>query len=271
MPLLDRLEDTYEGFQDTLLGRMVEILCTPMEEGKLQFNYIGYIGHSAHQIIHVPTLAESTAPGQAGAPDRSYALTLTAWILHLLQLADDSQMTEGVVKTCLVAPNTGYAPFFSRALGSSRADPDPLLPRHPCSSLALLDALSKADDSLAATIQPLVRVLRNADSGLATTLTNDSASDALDEMERRMVQLSARVAVSHGWFRTLLSSVCRESKTDWQPGVMQAKPAAAVVVANGVGGASGRGWQRMAGFAPAPIGALPAGGLRELDLAPLVG
>lgn len=39
MPLLDRLDDLYEGFQEVLLARMVELLCASTSEGKLHLTW----------------------------------------------------------------------------------------------------------------------------------------------------------------------------------------------------------------------------------------
>ena len=110
------MDDQYEGFIDVLVARMIELLSVNAEP--------------------------EAGSVQTGVVDRSFALTLSAWVAHLLQTSDDPTMTESVVKSCLLASSPNC--------------------------LALLDSLTKADDELAAQVRPLINVVRNADSGMVS-------------------------------------------------------------------------------------------------------
>lgn len=86
------------------------------------------------------------------------------------------------------------------------------------STLILLDTLAKGNSSLASVVQPLLHVLRNADSGLVrslsvythvrqiymitddvcrkdVTMSNDEAKTGLELMEARMLEMEARLQV----------------------------------------------------------------------------
>lgn len=69
-------------------------------------------------------------------------------------------MTETVVKACLLASSTKLV-FYELFSTTKLTPPAP-------STLALLESLTRADDQLAATVKPLINVLRNADSGLVS-------------------------------------------------------------------------------------------------------
>ncbi|KAK4698133.1 ribosomal biogenesis protein LAS1, partial [Phenoliferia sp. Uapishka_3] len=194
-PILARMSDAYETFMDVLLARAVELLAEP----------------------------ESPGEGQE-ANDPSYALTLTAWVIHFLQAADDPLVTEGVVKTCLLTPSQG--------------------------TLALLDALVKADASLADTVRPLVNVLRNSDSGLTASLTADVASAKLDEMEKRLREFEAQLQGEDSGTKPL--------------------PTRATGTAGHHLTTANAHWKEVADWKPCPIGSLPSGGFKSLDLPPRI-
>ncbi|ORY52195.1 Las1-like-domain-containing protein [Leucosporidium creatinivorum] len=188
-PIIFRMDDAYEGFVDVLVGRMVELL----------------------SVNNDPELGA----GPTGVVDRSYALTLSAWVVHFLQASEDPQMTETVVKACLLASSTN--------------------------TLALLDSLTKANDQLAATVKPLINVLRNADSGLSASITDDDATDKLAEMEQRMLELEARMQGPS-------AKASRKQAT--------AAPSQPLKT----------GWKLAENWKPCPIGALPGGKVGNLDL-----
>lgn len=195
------MSDAYETFMDVLLARAVELLSEPESPA-------GAASHPSGSR----SLADPECTGEGPeVNDSTYALTLTAWIVHFLQAADDPVVTEGVVKSCLMTPSPGYATALFL--------PNPMLTIRPPthSTLSLLDALVKADPSLAESVRPLVNVLRNSDSGLvsphscaepprselltspplsqASSLTPDAAAAKLDEMEARLRQFEARLQV----------------------------------------------------------------------------
>lgn len=80
-PLLSRLDEQYDSFSEALLARMVDVLGTA-----------------------TPATSDA-APGAAGIVDKSYAQTISVWIVHLLQSSEDPAATEMVVKSCLTVAN----------------------------------------------------------------------------------------------------------------------------------------------------------------------
>ena len=69
---------------------------------------------SRTRLVRISLLAQcldanlATGEGEGlEANDSTYPLTLTAWVVHFLQAADDPIVTEGVVKSCLMTPSPG--------------------------------------------------------------------------------------------------------------------------------------------------------------------
>lgn len=178
------MDEQYDGFIDILVNRMVEML---------SYN----------------TEPEAGTPAQSGVVDRSFALTLSAWVAHLLQTSEDPSMTETVVKSCLLSSSTNC--------------------------LALLDSLTKTDGQLAAQVRPLINVVRNADSGMVSlspfsnhteaefsiypqtmSIADDDAMDKLAEMEQRMLELDARMQVGRlchlSWQQTDISTTAERGQ-----------------------------------------------------------
>ncbi|KAL8279387.1 hypothetical protein RQP46_008199 [Phenoliferia psychrophenolica] len=188
-PILARMSDAYETFMEVLLARAVELL---------------------------------SEPESPEANDSTYPLTLTAWIVHFLQAADDPVVTEGVIKSCLMTPSPG--------------------------TLALLDALVKADPSLADSVRPLVNVLRNSDSGLTSAITPDAATAKLEEMEARLREF--------------------EAKLQGESVVPKLVAPHAPTASGGGSDTSTARWKAVTGWKTCPIGSLPEGGFKSLDLPP---
>ncbi|SCV74661.1 BQ2448_7690 [Microbotryum intermedium] len=76
-PLLERLDEMFEGLQDALLTRIVELL-----------------GAS--------TAPEVDETAEANDLDRSYYSTLSAWIVQLLSTTDDPHSIENIIKSLLI-------------------------------------------------------------------------------------------------------------------------------------------------------------------------
>ncbi|KAM0750536.1 Las1-domain-containing protein [Meredithblackwellia eburnea MCA 4105] len=145
--------------------------------------------------------------------DPTVDTTIISWVIHFLQAADDPVATEGVIKSCLFAPTT--------------------------STLSLLDALIREDESLEESVRPLMNVIRNSTNTLETTIETNEAASKLEEMERRLLEFEQQLQAA-----PVLSVASSQTKTS---------------------GTSR--WQVVDNWTPAPIGALPCGGFRTLDLA----
>ncbi|GAA6037528.1 hypothetical protein JCM8097_008239 [Rhodosporidiobolus ruineniae] len=193
-PLLRRLDETYSSpstsssstsptpFSDLVAERAVEMLCAAPS--------------SASALESPSGLAEGGEPDVASNPaatDKSYALTLTVWVVQLVVVENGSTLdgagwddqTDAVVKACLLS-------------GTPNA-------------LALVDALLRArserlvqdgrevggeagSDLLAEKVKPLVQLLRGSgDSGFAAAVEADAAQGKVDEMERRWKEVEARL------------------------------------------------------------------------------
>ncbi|GAA5872576.1 hypothetical protein JCM1840_004841 [Sporobolomyces johnsonii] len=223
-PLSPETEDEdSDGFLEILVARMVELICAPPGEGDGQGK-------------------ERENEGEKGrdrdGDERSFLLTLQAWVVHLL---DDQETIEGVVKTCLLAGTP--------------------------SAIALVDALctsrSAAEESnpnlLPERVKPLVDVLRNADSGFAPALEADEAERRVDEMMRRLGEMEAKRVAAPS-----------PSPSPAAPSLLPSTASSVAALAPAPSSSTASSWRTLEAFKPCPIGALPAGGVESLDLAPLV-
>ncbi|GAA5926662.1 hypothetical protein JCM1841_003197 [Sporobolomyces salmonicolor] len=220
-PSSEAEDEDSDGFLEILVARMVELICSPPWEGE---------GPGKERESE-----GANVKGREG-DERSYLLTLQAWVVHLV---DDQDTIEGVIKTCLLA-GTPSATALVDALCTSRSGeestPNPLPER----------------------VKPLVAVLRNADSGFAPALEADEAERRIDEMMRRLAEMEAKQAVP--------SPSPSRSRS---PATRSSLSSTSSVAAPPPSSAPASSWRTLEAFKPSPIGALPAGGVESLDLAPL--
>lgn len=188
-PLLSRLEDTYDGFLDVLITRMVDLLSLSTDPGS------STPPHLSSFDANLSFRSSDPSAGPQGVIDRSYPLTLSAWVIHLLQASEDPQTTEAVVRSCLLSGTPKYVWLPSHSAPRRTM----LILRAHRSALALLDNLSKADDILAATVKPLIGVLRNSDAGLVRFPRLASSCTALTRFARRHQQSPMKMKRSTSW------------------------------------------------------------------------
>ncbi|GAA6025862.1 hypothetical protein JCM10207_003236 [Rhodosporidiobolus poonsookiae] len=258
-PLLARLDETYAtspslpssgasatpspiSFTDLVLQRCVELLCAPLASSPMSGE------------ADLP--AEETAKNPA-EEDKSYALTLMAWVAQLVvverdEAAEDDderaaqeEQVEGIVKQCLLA-GTPNALALLDTLLRARASTLP----------------DEADDPLATKVKPLVQLLRGADSGFTPTISAEQAADRVLEMEQRWREVDSRLS------RPPASLSRTASPRFGSPAPATAPAHSPQPVANGGLPA----WLvPVEGWTPCPIGTLPHGGVEALDLLPAEG
>ncbi|KDE07268.1 hypothetical protein MVLG_02488 [Microbotryum lychnidis-dioicae p1A1 Lamole] len=145
-PLLERLDEMFEGLQDALLTRIVELLGT----------------------CSAPERVDGTT--QVNPFDRSYYSTLSAWVFQLVSLTDDTSSIENLIKSLLIQAN-------------------PI-------SLTLVETLSNVNENLSKIVKPLIEVMRQSETKVASSIEVDGVEDQLAEMERRLKQMEEKVKLS---------------------------------------------------------------------------
>ncbi|SCZ98430.1 BZ3500_MvSof-1268-A1-R1_Chr3-2g06364 [Microbotryum saponariae] len=145
-PLLERLDEMFEGLQDALLARIVESLGTS----------------SALERVDSTT--------QVNPLDRSYYSTLSAWVVQLVSTTDDTSSIENLIKSLLIQAN-------------------PI-------SLTLVETLSNINENLSKIVKPLIEVMRQSETKVASSIEVDGVEDQLAEMERRLKEMEEKVKLS---------------------------------------------------------------------------
>ncbi|GAA5863546.1 hypothetical protein JCM8547_007281 [Rhodosporidiobolus lusitaniae] len=245
-PLLARLDSTYSSssapaFSDLIVDRAVELLTAPAmvsEEG-------------AEEALSNPA-----------ADDKSYALTLAAWVAQIVvtvesaeveeQDEEDERMDDGevdggkrrgwddatdaVLKSCLLA-GTPNALLLLDTLLRSRAS---------------LSAFSSSPDALAEKVKPLVAVLREADSGFAQSVGAEEAELLVGKMEQRQREVAEKLNSA---------ALPLPSSASFSSSAAAISPAPS---------ASSTWPAPLPNWTARPIGALPGGRVESLDLPPFV-
>ncbi|BGP20324.1 hypothetical protein JCM10213_002047 [Rhodosporidiobolus nylandii] len=237
-PLLTRLESTYStsstlSFTDLVVARCVELLCSPA--------------------------APAPAPSEGEmnpAEDKTYAATLVAWVVQLVVIdsaADEQQhedgkswdeQTEAVVKQCLLAGTPTALTLLTAILTARRSLP----------SLSSLPS-----DPLADKVEPLIQLLRTADSGFSGPAVGvEEAEERVRECERRRGEVEARLDAHPA------PPPPTAPPASASPSEPTAAPAASLAPA------AAPAWPApVPNWTPRPIGALPGGRVEGLDLPPL--
>ncbi|KAK4051603.1 rRNA-processing protein las1 [Microbotryomycetes sp. JL201] len=103
--------------------------------------------------------------------DRTLIATYSAWIIELVKNAEDNDLMQSTVRTCLLA-----------------ASPN---------SLSFVENLTKDDEHVNLKVKKLVNARRNFDTGLPQQLDVDQFVTKLDEMEIRRRELDQRILAIH--------------------------------------------------------------------------
>ncbi|GAA5834526.1 hypothetical protein JCM11251_007032 [Rhodosporidiobolus azoricus] len=183
-PLLTRLDSTYSPpsppshalsssedssdtpFTDRVVERAVELLC-------------------AAPAVPLEGPQESDKTPNPALGDKSYALTLVAWVVQLVVVdptGEDEEMdgtggkgwddqTEQVVKQCLLAGTPNSLLLLDSLLQRRSQSPLYTNPTSP--------------DPLATRVKPLIALLRSTDTGFERSVGAEEAKERVEEMERR--------------------------------------------------------------------------------------